>query len=40
MSKIKKELPITETSTSTKTFEDIIIEYILKQLIKENFNVN
>lgn len=38
MSRIKTDLPIKESSKSTKSFEDIIIAYILKQIKKEKFN--
>lgn len=38
MSKSKPDLPITEISKSTKSFEDIIIAYILNQIRKENHN--
>lgn len=40
MSKNKPDLPITEKSKSTKSFEDIIFAYILKQIRKENLNGN
>ncbi|MDO5556919.1 MAG: hypothetical protein Q4G05_01560 [Clostridia bacterium] len=32
MSKLKKDLNITEISESKKNFADIIVEYIIKQL--------
>ncbi len=40
MSKTKPDLPIKETSKSTKSFEDIIVKYILNQIKKENSNAN
>lgn len=35
MSKKRPDLTITETSTTKKTFEELIIEYLLKQFAKE-----
>lgn len=40
MSKVKPDLPITETSKTTKEFEEIIVAYILKQIKKGKANAN